>query len=156
MMLHSGGKICVRIPLMISANMELVKRRAISCCLGSLDNYCADRLCKISGQDLVTVQTFNFRTSRRGICQCLVVQSPMDNISEEISQAHQCSLRIKVRFSCAVIGPSVPRNWVPIKHAVVYYAWAALIFGAGIKCWHCRYLELSSGYAYFIRLYIYC
>ena len=36
-----------------------------------------------------TVQTFNPCTSRPGVCQCLVVQTPMDNMSKEVSQTHQ-------------------------------------------------------------------
>ena len=32
-----------------------------------------------------------------------------------------------------------PGKWVAIGHAVVYYAWAAREFSAGIKCRHCKY-----------------
>ena len=30
-----------------------------------------------------------------------------------------------------------PGNWLAIGRAVVYYAWAARAFSAGIKCRHC-------------------
>ena len=37
-----------------------------------------------------------------------------------------------------------PRNGVAIGHAVVYYAWAAHAFSAGIKYWH--YVALNTTY----------
>ena len=38
-----------------------------------------------------------------------------------------------------------PGNWLAIEHAVMYYAQAAHVFSAGIKCWHCsRYSKFNS------------
>ena len=51
-----------------------------------------------------TVETSNSFTSRPDVCQCLVEQLPIDNMSKEISQAHDPrSLRIKATFSCEVM-----------------------------------------------------
>ena len=33
------------------------------------------------------------------------------------------------------------RSSVAIGRSVVYYVWAAHIFSAQIKCWHCKHLE---------------
>ena len=55
-----------------------------------------------------TVQTFNSCTSRPDVCQCMVVQTLMDNMSK-ISQAHSCLL-IKATFSCEVVHASMSRN----------------------------------------------
>ena len=62
--------------------------------------------CSISKIDYnmvcTTVQTFNSCTSRPDICQCLVVQTPMDNMSKtgakDINDPR--SLQIKATFSC--------------------------------------------------------
>ena len=60
-----------------------------------------------------TVQTFNSCTSRRDVCQCLVAQTPMDNMSKNepiTSMTHVDCLRIKGRFSCEVIHLFIPRK----------------------------------------------
>ena len=49
-------------------------------------------------------------------------------------EACESKLRSVVRSSMH----PYPGNWVAIGHAVVYYAWAAREFSAGIKCRHCR------------------
>ena len=81
------------------------------------------------------VYTFNSCTSYPDVCQCLVVQTLMDNVSK-ISQA-QSSLRTKTTFSCDVVMYPCPGNWAEIGREVVYYARADQVFSAGIKCWHC-------------------
>ena len=43
---------------------------------------------EIEAHAIATVQTFNPCTSRPDVCKCLVLPTPMDNMSE-ISQAHQ-------------------------------------------------------------------
>ena len=48
-------------------------------------------------------------------------------------EACESKLRSVVRSSMH----PYPGNWVAIGYAVVYYAWAARIFSAGIKCRHC-------------------
>ena len=88
-----------------------------------------------------TVQTFNSCTSRPDICQCLVVQTPIDIMSNKKSNtlithiACESKLRSVVR---SYMHPC-PGNWVAIGCAVVYSARAAHAFSAGIKCWHCSY-----------------
>ena len=59
---------------------------------------------------LNTVQTFNSYTRQTVVFQCLVVQTPMDNISKKAKHIDEpCSLRIKA-FSCEVIHTSMPRK----------------------------------------------
>ena len=88
-----------------------------------------------------TVQTFNSCTSRPDVCQCLVVQRPIDNMSNNrpsTSMTHvacETKLRSFVRSSMHIC----PGNVVAIGRAVVYYARAAHIFSAGIKCRHCSF-----------------
>ena len=52
-----------------------------------------------------TVETFNSFTSRPNVCQCLVVQKPVDNMSKRYAKYinDPRSLRIKATFSCEVI-----------------------------------------------------
>ena len=54
-------------------------------------------------------------------------------------EACESKLRSVVRSSMH----PYPGNWVAIALAVVYYAWAAHAFSAGIKCRHCS-LDRSS------------
>ena len=88
-----------------------------------------------------TVQTFNSCTSRPYICQCLVVQTPMDDMSKtEANHINDSrSLQIKATFSCGVwdvwLHPCLG-NSVQIGRPVVYYARAAHAFSEGIKCRH--------------------
>ena len=74
------------------------------------------------------VQTFNSCTKRLGVCQCLVVEIPIDNMSKNkpnTSMTHgPCDSKL-----CSVVRSCVhpwPGNWVAIGLAVVYYARAAL------------------------------
>ena len=61
-----------------------------------------------------TLQTFNSCISRPSVCQCLVVHTPMDNISKGYAKLNndprKCSLRIK-----SVVRPSInqypKKNW---------------------------------------------
>ena len=88
-----------------------------------------------------TVQTFNSCTSRPDVCYCLVVQTPIDNMSKNklsTSMAHiacESKLHWVLRSS---IHPC-PVNWVATKRTVVYYARATQAFSAGIKCRHCTF-----------------
>ena len=53
-------------------------------------------------------------------------------------EAFESNLRSVVRSSMH----PYPGNWVAIGRAVVYYAWTAREFSAGIKCQHCSTVEL--------------
>ena len=89
---------------------------------GSINFWYVRRDCKNAIWHKSTVQTLNVCTSRPDICQCLVVQSPMDSMSKygkRINYKH--SLRIKDTFSCH--GSSrhpCPGNWVATGRAVVF------------------------------------
>ena len=85
--------------------------------------------------NIATVQTFNSCTSRPDVCQCLVVQIPMDNMSEnKPSVARKSKLHSIVRSSMQ----SCPGDLVAFGRAVVHHAWAAQAFSAGIKSRHCN------------------
>ena len=81
---------------------------------------------------------FHSCTSRPDVCQFLVVQTTMDKMSKNKSStslthvACESMLRSVVRSS---IHPCL-RNCAAIRCAVVYYAWGAQSFSAGIKWWH--------------------
>ena len=53
--------------------------------------------------------TFNSCTSRLDICQCLVVQTPVDNMSNKETKYFNdpCILQIENMFSCEVINSSM-------------------------------------------------
>ena len=59
-----------------------------------------------------TVQSFNSCTSRPEICQCLVVQTTMENMSKNNAKHTNDlrSLQMKTTISCEVIRPSIPRK----------------------------------------------
>ena len=79
-----------------------------------------------------TVQTFNFCNRLPDVCQCLVVQKPMDNMSKNkpsTSITHvDCELKLHpvVRSSMH----PCPGNWVAIRRVVMYNVWAAQAFSA--------------------------
>ena len=87
------------------------------------------------------VQTFNSCTSRPVVSQCLVVQTPMDNLPKKetsTSMTHvacESKLRSFVRSS---VHPC-PGDWVAIERLAVHHAPAAQAFGAGIECRHCSW-----------------
>ena len=89
--------------------------------------------------DSHTVLTSNSCTSRPDGRQCLVVQTPLHNISKHkpsTSTTHvacESELRSVVRSSMH----PCPENWVTIGRAVVYNLRTAHAFNAGIKCQHC-------------------
>ena len=79
-----------------------------------------------------TVQTFHLCTSRLDVLQCLVVPTPMDNMSKNkpsISMSH-VAYELKLRSA-------VRSSMEPIGCAVVYYAPAAHASSARIRCRHC-------------------
>ena len=60
-----------------------------------------------------TVQTFtcNVCTSRPDVCQCMVVQTSMDDMSKKAKHIiDPCSFGIKATFSCEVIHAPMPRK----------------------------------------------
>ena len=88
---------------------------------------------------LSTVKPFDSCTSRPDVCQCLVVHTPMHNMSNEKPSISMTHVACKSKFS-SVVRPYMhpcPGNWVAIGRAVVYYYWAAHTLSAGIKCPHC-------------------
>ena len=87
-----------------------------------------------------TLQAFNYCTSRPDVCQCLVVQTPIENKprnTPSTPMTHEaCELKLlSVVRSCMHQGPG---NWVAIGHVVVYNALAAQTISTGIKYRHCR------------------
>ena len=84
-----------------------------------------------------TVQTFNSCISRPHVCQCLVVYTPLDNMSK--NKPSTSMLMMTFMYPC-------PGNWMAIGPAVVYYARTAQTFSAGIKCQHCRSKTAMQSY----------
>ena len=85
------------------------------------------------------IQTFSSCTSRPEVCQYLVVQTSMDNISKKkkdsTSMAHEaCDSKLR----SVLRSPMHPRpgKLVSTGRAMVYYARSAA-FSAEIKCLHC-------------------
>ena len=98
-----------------------------------------------------TVQTFDSHNSRPDVCQCLVVQTPMDNVSRK----NKCTSMTHVPCESelgSVVRSSMhpyPGNLVAIGRADVYYARAS---SAGIKCRHCTYYYCYH-YCYYCYYY---
>ena len=86
-----------------------------------------------------TVQSFNFCTSQPGVCQWLVMQTPMDIISKiypkHMNDLH--SLRSMLRSVSRLSMYPCPGKWLSIGYVVMYYARIAHAFSARIKCRHC-------------------
>ena len=65
----------------------------------------------MSKYSTVTVQVFNSCTSRPDVCQCMVVQRLVDNMSNnKPSKSMTQQVQIKATFSCEVIYASMPRK----------------------------------------------
>ena len=94
-----------------------------------------------------TVQTFNSCTSQPVVSQCLVVQTPMDNLPKKETRTSMTHVACESKLRSFVRSSVHPcaGNWVAIERLVGHYARAAHAFGAGIKCRHCRYLGISVG-----------
>ena len=94
-------------------------------------------------QSRSTVKIFNPCTSLPDVCQYLVLQTAMDNMSKDMPStpmthvACESKLRSVARSSMH----PCPVNWVTIGRAVVYYAGAAQAFSVEIKRWHCTSLR---------------
>ena len=74
-----------------------------------------------------TVQTFNSCTSRLDISQCIVVQTPLNNVSKnkpDTSMTH-VAYESKVHLIVRSSMHPWPRNWVTTGRVVVYHARAA-------------------------------
>ena len=85
------------------------------------------------------IQIFNPCTSRPGVCQCLAVQAPMDNMPKKKPSTPMTHVAFKSKLR-SVVRSSMhpcPGNWVAIGCVVADYASAAHAFSAGIKCRHC-------------------
>ena len=85
------------------------------------------------------VQTYTSCTSRPDVCQCLVVQTPMHNMSRNIPTTSMTHVACESKLRLVVMSSMhpCPGNWVAIGHAVVYHDRAAHAFSSGIKCRHC-------------------
>ena len=92
---------------------------------------------------LPTVQTFNSCTSRPDVYQCLVVQTPIGNMLKNMPKISMTLVACESKPGSFVKSPThpYPGNPVAIGRAVVYYARAAHVFTAGIKCWHCMWYD---------------
>ena len=89
--------------------------------------------------DQRTVQPFNSCTSWSDVCKCLVVNGYMDNMSmnKACTSIAPIACESKLHYIVRSYMHSCQRKWVAIGHAVAYYARAAHIFSAGIKCRLC-------------------
>ena len=82
----------------------------------------------------ITEQTFSSCTSQPDVFQCLVVQTPVDNISRPSTTMTNVACESKLRPIVRSSMHPCPGNWVVIGRVVVYYVWSAHVFSAGIKC----------------------
>ena len=88
---------------------------------------------------ITTVHTFNVCSSQPDVCQCLVLQELIDNMSKNKPStimthvAYESNLGYVMRSS---LHPSLEK-WVAIGRCVVYQALLAHTVSAGIKCQHC-------------------
>ena len=80
------------------------------------------------------------------VCQCLVVQTPMDDLSKNKPSTSMIHTACKSKLCTVVWSQMHPcsGNWVAIRHAVVYYVWASHAYSAGTKCWFCSALRKAS------------
>ena len=65
-----------------------------------------------------TVEIFNSCASRPDVCQCLVVHTPMDNISTSLTQV---ACEIKATFGCEVIHASMQELNVSTVESIPYW-----------------------------------
>ena len=77
------------------------------------------RICLLFMQN--TVQTFNSCNSRSDVCQCLVVQTPRNNMSKNKPNTSMIHAVIQSKQR-SVVRSSMLRDLVAIGRAVVYYA----------------------------------
>ena len=110
---------------------ENKNRKRVICIIGKLipNNFFGD----------ITISTSDSCNSGPDVWQCLVVQTPMDNMSTSKQSTAMTHTACKLKLRSVVwssMHPS-PGNYVAIGSKVVYYARAAHAFSAGIKCQHC-------------------
>ena len=93
-----------------------------------------------------TVQTLYSCTSRPDSCQCLVVKTPMDDMSKNKPSTAMTHVACESKLLSVVMSSIHPCivNWVAIGRAVVYYARATHTFSAGIKCRHCTIQSIRN------------
>ena len=88
-----------------------------------------------------TVQPLNFCTSRSNVCKRLVVKKVMLRCQENNPNTSMTYVVCESKLH-SVVRSSIQLcqgNWVASGHIVVYYAWAAHAFSAGVKCQHCTH-----------------
>ena len=93
-----------------------------------------------------TVYTFNSCTRRPDFCQCLVFQGPIYNMSKNSPSTSKTHVACESKLHSFVRSSMIlcQGNVVATGRAVVFHAWAAHTFSAGIKCGHCRYNVVRS------------
>ena len=96
---------------------------------------------------LPTVQRFDSCTSRPKVCQCLVVQTPMDDMSNDEPGTSMTNVHVAYKAKlCSVVGSSMQHlqetGWKLFGRSVVYYARSVHAFSAGNKCRHCYTSEV--------------
>ena len=117
-----------------------------------------------------TEQTSNSCNSRLNVYQCLVVETSMDNMSNNMQSTLMIHVACESKLTSVVRSSKhlCQRNRVAIGHAVVYWARAAKVFSAGIKCKDCIYsllliihegaasLHVLLNLSYYFKLLIVC
>ena len=68
--------------------------------------------------EISTVQAFNSYSSRLDVCQCLVVQTPTDNMSKNMPSSFISHVACEYELWSVVRSSIYLRNWVAIKHAL--------------------------------------
>ena len=94
---------------------------------------------------ICTVETFNSCSRQPCVCQCLVVQTPMDNMSKDKPGTPTSHVACESKLHSVVMSSKhpCPGNWVVFGCAVVYYALAVHAFSTGIECRHCSFSRAS-------------
>ena len=101
----------------------------------------AHKVCPLQSH-IRTIQAFNSCISRPDVWQCLVVKTPIDNMSKNrpcTSMAYvACESKLRSVGNSSM--HPCPENWVEIGRADVYCATAVQAVCAGTKCRHCIYV----------------
>ena len=72
------------------------------------------------------------------VCQCLVVQIPLGNMSKNKPSTSMAHVACESKLGSVVRSAMHPctGSRVTIGRAVVYFVWDANSFSTGMKCWH--------------------
>ena len=97
-----------------------------------------------------TVQTFNFCTSRPDAYQ--LYEHPWitcQKWAKHINDTRWCEQKLRSALNSSI--QPCPGKWVAIRRSVVYYAQAAHVFSAGIKCRYCMSLTPCCTYVRYLQ-----